>query len=293
VGQDNNLPETVEGFFEQYMNEPEESVVEEEAAEEQAVVEEVEPQQSEIEELKNQLAALQQQNAQLTQMVLKQAEEKKELTVPEIPDDIVSRILEAMPEEKRQELEELALEDPIKAQAKTFLYVDTVYRQIQAEEARRREEELMQQQEAYKKEAYYAAKELQELYGVNDQDLNEIAEIILKERQDLITLHPRQALRDAYEVWKQRKGVNEVQSAVMQAFKNPQVLAEVLKDPQVLNAVAQALKPEIIKSTVETNSTVPILIANQPGGAPVASAPTKPKSAREAGKLWAMQQGLQ
>lgn len=305
-------PETVEEFFDQFFsqqdndnqqstaNEEENTQAQQTEQEQQTGEQQQETEQQtqtlpEIDELRAQIAALQQQNAQLQQMLLAQLNQqqaKQEQPVPQIPKETFQKILESLPKEQLEEIEQLYYEDPMKAVLQASLLVNTAYQQQLMEEARRREAEINQQRAMLEREFAYAAKELQDLYGVDEAALNEIADLIQKERPDLLTLPPRQAMRDAYELWKRRRGKDEVQNAVMQAFKNPQLLAEALKDPQVLNAVAQVLKPEIIKNAAETNATVPVLITNQPGGAPVAAAPSKPKSAREAGKLWMLKEGI-
>lgn len=286
-------PATPEEFFAiwEEQQEPAESTSEEQQQppQEEVKAQQEEPQapQGEIEALRQQLAALQQENDQIKQLLLQQQpQQQEEQQVQMPPQDFTQKVLESLPKEQREQLEQLYYEDPLKAVAQVTLIVNAAYQQHVAAEAKRKEEEIRQQRAALEREYMMAAKELQELYGVDDNALSEIVDLISKEKRDLLTLPARQALREGYEFWKRKKGVNEITNAVMQAFKNPQVLTEALKDPQVLGIVAQALKPEVVKTAAETNAGVPVLLANQPGGVAAATPPQKPRSAKEAMQMW-------
>jgi len=300
-------PETAEEFFAQLESEadgqkPEEAqaqqLPEETGQAQQVQVQQQEPQpeqqpEVDLQTLQQQLAQLQQENVQfkaMLQNLLQQSrqeppkEEQPKLQLPS--KEFVQEVLQKLPQEEKERLEQLQYDNPLEASAQVALLVNAAWTQKLMEEARQREAQMQAHQQALEREFAYAAQELQELYGVDEAALNEIAELIMKEKPALLQLPPRVAMRDAYETWKRRKGKDEIQNTVMQAFRNPQVVLEALKDPQVLNAVAQALKPEVVKTAAETNAAVPVLLTNQPGGVSAAAAPEKPKSVREAGLRW-------
>jgi len=305
-------PETVEDFFAQLESGTGEQKAEEAAAPQTAEAEAGQQQQSEqaqqqqqqqqpepevdLQTLRQQFARLQQENKQVKaalQSLLQQQGQrqqeppKEEQPKPQLPPrEFVQEVLQKLPQEEKERLEQLQYDNPLEASAQVALLVNAAWTQKLMEEARQREAQMRARQQELEREFAYAAQELTELYGVDEAALNEIAELITREKPALLQLPPRVAMRDAYETWKRRKGKDEIQNAVAQAFRNPQVVAEALKDPQVLSVVAQALRPEVVKAAAETNAAVPVLLTNQPGGVSAAVAPEKPKSVREAGLRW-------
>jgi len=204
-------------------------------------------------------------------------------TQPEFQLDIPDEI----PPELHQELEEMYLDNPLKAQAKLNKYMieQTFRRQYEAQMQRTQVE--ISAKQLVQRELTTGYAELVREHGENIvEQLGPGIEGMIKANPalaDFIQKSPRQGLRIAFDMARSQQ--------VSQQKPDPNNL---FAQPEVKDQYKAALKDEIIKEYlvgVQSGNQSPAMIAGQPGGTPPMAPPSSPKTLDESMKLWMSNQG--